>query len=601
MWNVTGPVPLILYADPYGYGLPDRLAISQKNPRRPDFSLIHWWEWGEQYLRDSSDVAAVIVPVSRELLADASYRGFLQGCRRIAERNAAFRLYLLPHAMTLDELFQEARQDPGLAEVVDTVNISTQTGDALFAEIDASLNGFLDALDDIRDAPKHRRLMRAVLAPFALGSMAGTAGGLVAAGLILLIVTGVLPAALLREHGEALALGCGYFGGTALLTAVATRRFRLLPAAWIGLMAFAAFRAPLDWRWLAAGLLLALALDHLRRRWIMLLPLAITAADGTVAVRLGRRLAGLFGGTLWPRQRQVFISYARRTWADPTVRRLRTCFQDLDVACFLDISDIELGSSWRFALEEGIRQSTLFLFFDDGETGKPLRHWHQAELVTASNCRSRTGFPSIAVVTQQAEGVQPLQLYKSRLARYLAGADYRIVPLAADAVDRFARNVTDAPIRPHGPVGPSNIWWDSFVGVAVQAPLMLLMAGLATAANLVRMLGLPAVAAAVVGMYLGHDLRHWLNHPICLGLLWLAVGFNARRVLHLRFEARAPHRSKGLAGLLVSLILLALAATWLTMGGVPLAVTFYATAGLLGFASLDFNAGIADPDGIETG
>ena len=600
MHSATGSVPLILYADPYGCGLPDRLATSLKNPRRPDFSFIHSWDWGEQYLRDSSDVAAVIAPISRELLADASYRVFLQACQRMAERNAAFRLYLLPHAMTLDELFQEARQDPGLTEVVDTVNISTQTGDALIAAIDTSLNVFLDALDDIRDAPKYRRLMRAVLAPFALGSMVGTVGGLTAAVLTLLIAAGVLPAAFLRNHGEALALGCGYLGGTALLTAVATCRFRLLPVAWIGLMVVAAFRAPLDWRWLAAGLLLALALDHLRRRWIMLLPLAITAADGTAATRWGRRLVGLFGGTLWPRRRQVFISYARRTWADPTVRQLRTCFQELDVACFLDISDIELGSSWRFALEEGIRQSTLFLFFDDGETGKPLRHWHQAELITASNCRNRMGFPSIAVVTPQAEGVQPLQLYKSRLARYLAGADYRILPLATDQVERFARNVTDAPVRPHGPVGPSNIWWDSFAGVAVQAPLMLLMVCLATVANLVRTLGLLAVAAAVAGMYMGHDLRHWLNHPICLSLLWLAVGFNARRVLHLRFEAKPPFRSKGLASNLISLVLLALAATCLTTEGLPLALAFYATAGLLGFASLDFYARL-DDTGLETG
>ncbi|MFO1491025.1 MAG: toll/interleukin-1 receptor domain-containing protein, partial [Kiritimatiellia bacterium] len=253
----------------------------------------------------------------------------------------------------------------------------------------------------------------------------------------------------------------------------------------------------------------------------------------------GRRPSGiLYQGHVLPRRRSVFLSYARRTWCEDIVRELRSHLRQHRTECFLDIADIELGVSWRHALENGIRRATLVVFFDQDEPRKPPRLWHRAELLTAEALRARTGLPTLVVVTPESAGPVNLAVYREKLKALTGCADFHIVPLSAQRTAAFARTIAETPPAPAG--GAGRPLFDLF---AVW-PAVLFLGTLLPALSWLSMLlflshlSLALPVAKLVLPLLGSSL------PIPFGalsaMLFLAAGSGFRGGLHSRYETAVP-------------------------------------------------------------
>ncbi len=585
MGNKTkiGP-PVVLVHEAYGFSPSRHLPASYGN--HPQATWVPFADWvGGGHQLGSKGISAVLVFISSNLIQDPDYLHFLKTCRQIAEIRPDFRLYLLRYDMGQDELFTEAKKKPELEEIIDTFNISNQTGDALYQEVDRSLDRFLNERNDIVNAESYKNFLRSLFFPFALVSIFLTLASLFS---ILGILLSFTNDSLVQNKPEAAKL-IGFLGGYLFcqlhLIAIARRRNLFLPILWAGTLVAGSIHIPLAWQWIAAGYLLALSLDHLRRRWLDLLPIGLTPDRFPSKKRSG--LLSIFGGTLWPKDRAVFISYARRTWADPIVWDLRERFQHHKINCFLDIADIELGSSWRFALEEGIRRCTMFLFFDDGEPHRPLRYWHHAELVTAVSRKSRTGFPDIAVMTLQAEEVRPIATYRIRLSKYFHRQKYRVIPISKANVEEFAKTIALTPVRQFGPAGTANPIVELFMGSFFQSLLKTFFLLAHYIGNM--MLSFSLFFAPLLMFLPASTLSriHFHSSPFYPLAFGLALGFSLRSILHFMYEAVDKSKKTYLYPTAVRFVLV-FSVMWIRLKDDPVLFLLVSLlAVLIGFVSLD--------------
>ncbi|MFO1531685.1 MAG: toll/interleukin-1 receptor domain-containing protein [Kiritimatiellia bacterium] len=507
------------------------------------FQALSSWSAGKELVEQHA-ACAVLVPLTRLLLKDPDYRAFVEACVEQASEREEFRFYLHLVDLSFQQFADLARADDLAGRLADTVNIPGSSGAEALVAIDAGLAAFLKDLADIEDAPRCRgRLLRFFAAVSALSAPLGVGAlGLVALSAVGQATARPAPGGTL---GALVAAGEGYLLLTTVFLILAQREYRwpliLAAVATGGLIPGTAPSASPCW----AG-----------SAW----PWEPTTADGhggnfpggsgrhasrepgagreTARMR-GRRPSGiLYQGHVLPRRRSVFLSYARRTWCEDIVRELRSHLRQHRTECFLDIADIELGVSWRHALENGIRRATLVVFFDQDEPRKPPRLWHRAELLTAEALRARTGLPTLVVVTPESAGPVNLAVYREKLKALTGCADFHIVPLSAQRTAAFARTIAETPPAPAG--GAGRPLFDLF---AVW-PAVLFLGTLLPALSWLSMLlflshlSLALPVAKLVLPLLGSSL------PIPFGalsaMLFLAAGSGFRGGLHSRYETAVP-------------------------------------------------------------
>lgn len=578
--------PLILFSSEPNFDPKVRLPLSQSNTRHPKFMPISTWIDGELTL-STTPIVAVVVPMTSDLTKDNAYIRFLLSCASLSAARESFRLYIWLHNMAFSDLVAEAKRNIVLGDLIDTINISLKENDEALSDIDISLAKFLDELVDIQAARKYRKLLLWFFGPFAMASFVLNMFALLCAVAVLVISLGFISRNLLSAIASILALGVGAFLCNSILLTISNKKLRLLPITWGVALVTGSILLSLDWRWIAAGGLLAFTTDHFRRVWISLLPIHLSFGDEPSPSNSFRSFVRLFGGNLWPRDRTLFISYARRTWADLTVKQLRAQLKEMKVDCFLDIESIELGSCWRFALEEGIRRSSLFLFFDQAESDQAPRLWHRAELITASLLQNRTGFPAIAVVTPQQEGIQPMHFYRDRLSGLLTGERFRIIPLSPLRVGEFARIIETTPIRPHGGIGSSDAISDLLISIFFQAPVLYSMIALSFFANLCAALAPLVLPFLIILLLADEDFQGFLKSRILCSVIWLCTGYVLRRSLHLFFEAKPEFVRSFSAINVVTVLLLLPIALMMSLNSDSLALTYYSAFFLLGLVILD--------------
>lgn len=515
----------------------------------PRFEGFESWAQGSALLRDL-DPVAVIAPLSPALADSTDYLDFLLACARRSADDPAFRLYVHLSGATPGELTAAAAENPALGGVIDTVHISMASEEATLGEIDEALGHFLSSLQDIRDAERYRRILLWLWTPLGLAEVPMLAGAVLAAAATvgsaaLQKATGA-PFPLAEPVRTVVSVGVGAALSLLGLCLVFARGWRFGAAVLAGIVIVCAIRTSTPPNPLFLGVVAALALDYLRRSWAALLPVSLSFSETQVPRSLAECrpvcwLARMLGGPIRPLEPQAFISYARRTWADDLAKTLRTRVTAGGLNCFLDIQDIELGSCWRHALESGIRNCTVFLFFDQAEPGRPPRIWHRAELYTASLMRRRTGLPHIALLTPAGQAAQPLAFYRQRLPD-LADLGFQIIPISPEQVDQLAGNLVRSPSPPvvtgiHAvfyPLSPIPCFVGNYgfnVGSFVIPPLFVLH-------------GLR-----------GGFLPPWLWAALAL-VGWLSAGFGLRAVLHERFEALAGAVRQAWAMQLIQLTLL---------------------------------------------
>jgi hypothetical protein len=489
--------------------------------------------------------------------------------------------------MAFSDLIAGANENAALRDIVDTINISAKEGDSALSEIDISLAKFLDELHDIHIAGKFRKILLWFFGVFATASFVLTLLALLCAIIVLLISLGLFSYSLPSIISSVLALGVGASFCSSLLFTIANRRLRLLPFTWGIPLVVASILLSLDWKWIAVGGILAFSTDHFRRRWMSLLPIKLSFGQEASPSKSFPSALRLFGGKLWPGDRKIFISYARRGWADPFVRQLRLQLDKMNVNCFLDIESIELGSSWRFALEEGIRRSSLFLFFDQAENDQPPRLWHRAELATASLLQSRTGFPAIAIVTPQEKVIEPVRLSLNRFSGLLVGENLRIIPLSPSQIESLARNIGTTPIRPHGVIGASDPISDLLVIIFFQGPVLFFLLALCQLANLC--LFLAPLALLLFFVFLRMDSYGFLESKVLSSMIWLCIGVAFRGSLHFLFEAKPRYAKKYSTVCAINTSLLLPVALFTSLNSTVFYFVCYLALLLLGFVALDLS------------
>lgn len=499
----------------------------------PRFEGFESWAQGSVLLRDLEPVA-VIAPLSPPLADSADYLDFLLACVRRSADDPAFRLYLHPSGATPEELTAAAAENAALGEVIDTVHVSMAAEQAAFGEIDEAVGHFLSSVQDIRDAQRYRRILLRLWTPLGLAEVPMLAGAALAAAATagsaaFQNATGA-PVPLGEPVRTLVSVGVGAALSLLGLGVVFARGRRFAAAVLAGIVIVCAVRTSMPPNPLFLGIVAALALDYLRRSWAALLPVSLSFSQ-TQAPRsfVERRpvcwLTRMLGGPLRPQPR-AFISYARRTWADDPAKGLRARLTAGGLNCFLDIQDIELGSCWRHALEFGIRNCTVFLFFDQAEPGRPPRIWHRAELYTAALMRRRTGSPWIVVLTPAEQAVQPISFYRQRLSD-LADLTFQMIPVSPEQVDELADNL----VLRSGFGAPTHLH-------------MAVLSALTIAPQALGMYGFTVGSLAIIPVLVLRLLRAillptWLWAALAL-LGWLSAGFGLRAVLHERFEAVAP-------------------------------------------------------------
>jgi hypothetical protein len=529
----------VLYSAIAGLDPPRDLPLAFTNCTRGAFLPISSWAAGTKAVREQAP-CAVIVPLSRQLLQVAGYQGFVTECLARASEHEEFRFYVYLVDLDFPAFVELTRSNSLLGELADTVNMPSATGSTALVAIDTSLAQFFRHLDDIEDAPRCRmRLLRcfAVVSALSVPLAVGAVGAFALSAALCLTATPA-PGGI---RGSLVEAGNSYFLLTAVLLIVAQRRFRwlLIPAASVaaGLHhAFGTSAIPL-----LGGLGLALGTDYCRRSWIRLSPVHLCSRIGPTPQKppvLRKMIHILHHGHVFPAHRAVFLSYARRTWCDGVVRELRCHLRQLKTECFLDIADIELGASWRRALEDGIRRATVMVFFDQDEPQEPPRLWHRVELITAAALRARTGLPRIVVVTPETAGTATIEMYRVKLGSLAGLADFHIVPLSPQRTAAFARTIAETPVDPSGGAGHPlfdllAVWPAVFSCAAVLAGI----SWLGMVLFLTR-LSLALSLAGVLLPVLGFELR--IPAGILSVLLCLAAGFGFRAWLHSLYEAPLP-------------------------------------------------------------
>jgi hypothetical protein len=483
---------------------------------------------------------AVVAPIDGELLDQPHYRAYLIACLQHAVQHETFRLYLHAHRNPFAPVSGRSQPTPLLADVLDTVHVPQRDRESALPDIDSELSAFLNRWRELRDTDRYRRCLRQAFAWPALASLVIVVASvaLAAMGLRHALAFSSAPSELLVS-ADVLALGLGVFVSTVTLTALSGRVPPLVIVAGLGASAYTQIRLDLPHVAMLLGAIVGLMGQYARQRWIRLVPVTLLLGNSDPPAHWVdgwlRPWLRMLSGSLHRAERRVFLSYARRSPEVPTIERISSRLREHEVDCFMDVQDIELGSCWRHALEEGIRRSSHFLFFEPSPTGEPPRLWHRGELQTAARMQARFAMPHMSVIAFSGGNTSAAANRGEAVAAGTPHASVRVIPLEPDDVERFAVGAAN---MPWGPADSkrSPAWEAAFVW-----PIHLLTMGFMSVvmmiANVSFTLVAPAVLAVLKMNLLGFGGSLALSRDVIGVLAFLSAGFGLRALVHARFEA----------------------------------------------------------------
>jgi hypothetical protein len=481
-----------------------------------------------------------VAPIDYELLDQSHYREFLIASLQRAVQHEVFRLYL--HARRNPFAFASGQSPsmPLLADVVDTVHVLHLDRETALPVIDSELSAFLNRWPDLRDADRYRRCLRQAFAWPALASLVVVLGsvGLAAIGLRQALALSSAPSEL-PVSPNVLALGLGVFVSTVSLTALSGRVPPLVIIGGVGLSVYAQIRLDLPVVATLFGAIVGLMGHYARQRWIRLIPITLLFGNRDPPAQWVDGWPGpwlrMLSGSLHQTKRRVFLSYARRSPEVQTIERISSRLRAHGVDCFVDVQNIELGSCWRHALEEGIRRSSHFLFFEPSPSGEPPRLWHRAERQTAARMQARFGMPRISVIAFSGGNASAASKRGEALAADVPRASVRVIPLESDDVERFAVGTANMLWGPADSRG-SSAWEVLFVW-----PIHLLTMGIMSVVMMITNVSFVFVAPALLAVLkmnlLGFGGSLAVPRDVIGVLAFLSAGFGLRALLHARFEA----------------------------------------------------------------
>ena len=104
----------------------------------------------------------------------------------------------------------------------------------------------------------------------------------------------------------------------------------------------------------------------------------------------------------------LFLSYTRRSeWGKKLAQKLNREFQTLQSENFLDVADIQTGSNWRQALNNGFGKTNAFISLIDEFS--PIRNWPAAEIECALKTESKYSIPRIIILKKKGVDVAKIQ------------------------------------------------------------------------------------------------------------------------------------------------------------------------------------------------
>jgi len=374
-------------------------------------------------------LCAVILVLERKGLADSNFQEFAAACIRWVVAVPDFRFLVYLHDLTIDDLRELADDDPIIAAMFDTTQITESPS---LEQLRRTLVPFVRSVEKIRAAADWEAT-RLKLARWC-GGLANAILLVAAAFALLGIPVWLLKVDLgwLGPHGPqlaSLALGMLAFPLQSPLILLLSRGMRTAAIAprdngslmrWVvtGIVIMLAvshlqysLQGPYSWIYL--GLAIGILLDAIRRagrragREILNIETSIEAAanpnwkDPKLTVLRGDPLNPFSCPLLPALSARVFISYTRSSVnASKLAVALHNGLKEAGASPFLDRASIPAGANWRRSLNEHLGKCDMFICILDQRGAQ--REWVAAELLAALEARLLAGAPEIVILVDPA-------------------------------------------------------------------------------------------------------------------------------------------------------------------------------------------------------
>lgn len=507
---------------------------------------------------------------------DRAYLPLLRDCLALSRNNVYFRLYVYFHNMT-DGDFERGYKTilNTLYDLSETLQIpSNLTGKSeeeariiQFGNIGAGLLRFLNTP---RHTPFHSVYRFAVLL---IAIISNIMRFLPVLAILIIMVNGFEPGKLPDSVNQALAVGMGVLTVGLTLQTVADSSYQPLHIAFILWSIVFSFAMRVDVSWFLLGLLLGIPLDHYRRISTSILPIRLPlsppnifsnqneivyegeqpvlrwsyesvddemlrkrniTANSVVSWRQTVRQETFFRGihgfassfmdsrALWIPEPQVFISYKKKGWANKShnkfPEKLHVQLEKSDLRSFLDISDLQLGSSWLAAIETAVQNCTLFVLFAEEE----MSSVHAGELRAAIRLQYKTGLPRIVDVIN---GQERFGDTRNRILETIAFDEAHFEQFTQELAERTLRSYVLQSFRGNLGSRASRIIYEIAAGMtailsAFAARIWILIAVIAVIGNILNHIQLE-----------GTDFMKFVA-----AVLWLSAGFHLQRATHNTLE-----------------------------------------------------------------
>jgi len=355
-----------------------------------------------------SSSAAVVLVLDRLALEASSCEAWVSVCGRMCGLRPEFRLFALFCELTVEEVCAAAESGTEAArELRETVHLAAHVRAPDLAQTIENVRTHLSEFDRLRERVFFNRLKRKARRA--------------AAGLVIVLLIAASCGYIWFVYAEprspgstpfvllAASLGAFlYF--TFLAMAVSTWQLSAFSVALCGMAATVFFQAMVPAStilaatpYIIAGLLIALCLDCFGRSEIGQLAqelITISSKHSDMRYTVGAMpsaLALIARAPYLGRDANVFVSYSRLSdWGTSVANDLERECSRLGTNVFVDVHNIDLGTSWRHRLIQGINEATVFIALYDEITVS--REWPKLELLAAARRQMACGLPLIILV-----------------------------------------------------------------------------------------------------------------------------------------------------------------------------------------------------------